>query len=76
MSLLFTILQFFPKMAAMLIIAGQAYLFTYIVLSEYTDAMYDKTNDLYQFRSYLNEMYVTDFFGGGGGGGGFLWLKK
>ena len=49
-------------MAAMLIIAGQVYLFTDIVLCEYTDAKYDKKNDLYHFRSYLNKMYITWFF--------------
>ena len=44
-------LLFFPKMAAMLIIAGQDYLFTDIVLFEYIDAKYDKTNYLYHFVS-------------------------
>ena len=43
-------------MAAMLIIAGQASLFTDIVLCEYIDAMYYKTNDLYHFRSFWNKM--------------------
>ena len=49
-------------MAAMPIIVGQAYLFTDIVLFEYTYAMYAKTNDLHHLRSYLNIMYITGFF--------------
>ena len=47
---------FSSKMAAMLIIAGQAYLSTDIVLCDYTDAMYDNRNDLYHFRS-LETLY-------------------
>ena len=50
-------------MAAMLVIAGQAYLFTNSVLCEYTDAIYDKTNDLYHFGSYFKQnVYLKLFF--------------
>ena len=50
---------FSSKMAAMLNIAGQAYLVTNIVLHvhvcEDTDAMSDKTDDLHHFRSYFKQ---------------------